>query len=731
MRENFLSNKQKEKEPRVSDASNKIINKAYFQNILTEIYNLPLQNQILGFFLLFYIMYLIFIIFMKYSKLNDVTKEISDISYFKTVGVEYLANISETYETLHSISFDSNMTHFTRGMNFFNIYSRELNRINVNLLENNTSFPYELSSLNNIFFDNKNYDIQEHQSFVLRKKFSEYFEKMNFNPSQATYNNSLLFPLFYANIPHLIKDAQYHNLYLQSVLIVSSAFTNDKCRPNTTPSYFMVPNLIDNTMNFDFLDDIIDPHSYCETTSPHSLESEDDNLNNFYQIFEKNFALEKNSLSCKKILNAFQETLDDQHYKNYLSYISANKISRKGPFSSDIQNDILSFGFYFKDNFSDVNLDNTIMGHFSIFYFNNNLIKGFEKRDSPKISYGVINLPNTVITIPPFLENLYVYGVKTERYFSEYSDDEKAIINTEKIFAVESDDKLVNEIFKNDQKIFRLISFLEKSYMANQENELCSIDEYLDLVLDLSPADIFDCFKDVCFFNNCMGDEQFFDPAEYQKGYISCKCLPLYCGDYLKNKIKSAIDKIEKPNQSRSFIHLEQLQTYEVYKEFNDTITERSFSLDYFKSLGKESSLKCKLWFSQKQFYENNIDQQFLDGSLSYYKIDISASKKPFSTDGVFIIAYLYNLNDFIYILFKHFYFQVELYNFYLFMTYLVLIFMLSSISLANFFRNLTVFRERISGLSEYNILSAINRLNERKIFKRINRHSMLQDNGM
>lgn len=718
------SNNNNDKHSSLISIKTKTNTKEIFRNVRAEIYNLPLQNQILSFFLIFYFIYLIFLIFMKNLKLTELNSEISDMTYFKSVGVEYLLNLKESYEMVYSVSFDSNMTHFTRGMNFFNIYSRELNRLGLNLLEPNSNFPYVLNTLDNINFTSLNKVPNQRLDYILNGKFSEYFRDLVAEPKAAAYNNSLLFPMLHTNIPNIIQDANSHNLRLETITTVSSSFITDACIPNTSPNYFAFPNREEGFENFNLMDEMIDPHSNCEKIDPSFSNIYQDN---FYKIFEKNFILDIKSLNTKKILNIFQILESDQHYSNFFSYLSSNKF-RRGIINS-LKYDLLTFTFNFFDDFSKINLDNNITSHFSIFYFNNNLIDGLNMKNSSNKSYNIINIPNTVITIPQFLESLYTYGFKTNKYFLEYSDDEKAIINTQDIFSRDIINKLVNPNFELDSKIFPLISFLENSYIRLNNDQKCILN--YDPAVDFGLENEKECFQDLCFFNKCMGTEKMFDPYIYLKGNIDCKCLPVYCGDYLINKIINMTEKMNNPSANVSYQSTQEINEYKDYTEFNQTIFESSFKIDYFENLGKNKNLNCKLHLTQKEYFDSDVNLKGLNESISYYQIDMLISKKPFSSDGTFVILYMYNLNDFIYGLYKDFYKEIKKYNISLFIVYSVLIVLLSFICLNKFFNNIKKFRERISGLSEHNILSAINKINERKNLIRINRQlSKLPDVG-
>lgn len=733
MNEDFNDNMEEKEKQRLISKEEKKFNHSSkrFYNLLIEIFNLPLQKQILIFFFMIYVLYLMFIILMKHSKLDNLNIEIADMTYYSVVGKEYFDKIGDSYKTIHSVGFDSNMTHLTKGINFLNIYTRELNRLNLTYYDSDPKkdFIYNwesLNSLQNLYeekdFSNKRFYYSLKGCFK-ENQFSKYDPIKTSEENRLIYkgyNNNLLFPMLFVLIPNIIDSASDHKLRLETIHFISSTFEknpysqNYECRKNFTTDYFTFPKYDQSQENFVLMDEVIDPHSSCEK---YILGDNEIRKNlNYYYVVEKNFTnSDKNN---RKILNRFQKLENNQKRSNFFSYLSMQKISK-----SASTKDVVSFVFNFYDNLVNYNHHGDIFNHFSIFYPRDNLIENesgtFPNNDrlDPNLSYNIINERRMVVTIPPFLENLYIYGYNVTKYFKEYYDDDHSIVNTNDIFAYGNNSKILNTNFNNDAKIFNLIAFLAKQYRE--------INSGMDNTCENYKYDLEDfgydypehtCFKNLCHFNSCIGTEPFFDPQDYLHKFLDCRCLPLFCKNYLKNKIDKNISIVENSlNNNNQKITKEQWNIYDLYKKFNETISYNSFNLDFFKNNSTKTSLKCQINFKRKTWIEI---KSVIDAKInpnSYFHLQMKISEKPFTTDGIYVISYLISLDEIIYDLYINFFKEIKDLNFRIFISYSVIIVLFSFVSLRKFFNNLNDFKERIIELNENRILKMINKQNEKK----------------
>lgn len=708
-----------------------------FYNILVELFNLPLQKQILFFFFMMYIIYLLFIIIMKLSKLDNLNMEIADMTYLSAVGKEYFKNIADSYQNIHSMVFDSNMTHLTKGMNFINIYSRELNRVNLTFYDPNpqTSFVYNWESLNNLQllyndsdFANSNNN-ENRFSYSIKGSFAEnQFSK--FDPRISSeeiraiskgYNNDMLFPILFVLVPNIIDSVSEHRLRLETINFISSSFERNpnslqkfECRRNTKADYFMFPKYSSSQENFNFMDEVIDPHSSCEKDLSGNYDTS--NSLNYYFVAEKNFT--SKDLNNRKILNRFQRLEDDQKRSNFFSYLSMQKFTR-----SRTTTGVLSFVFNFYDNLVDYNKYDDIFNHFSIYYPNNNLIENesntFPNNDrlDPSLTYNIINARRMVLTIPPFLENLYIYGYNVTKYFKEYYDDDHSIVNTNDIFAYGNNSKISNSNFLQDARVFNLIAFIAKQFREIKSGGENTCENYNYNLTDFGydkPEQ--ECFRDLCQFNSCIGTESFYDARDYLQGNLDCRCLPFFCGNYLEKKIKESIEVFDNSYVNNNpNIQKEQWDNYDFYKKFNETIFYNSFNLDFFKKRSSQSNVKCNINLKKKTFKKPDI---IFDDNItpdSYFYLDLKISDRPFTTDGTYIVSYLVNLDNLVYDLYNNFYKEIKDLNYIIFISYSIMIVLFSIVCLNKFFNNLNKFKERIIELNENKILRLINNQNEKK----------------
>ena len=157
-------------------------------------------------------------ILIKRDKLDLFKLDISKNTFQRSVGVDYLLDVSKTYKNILSISFDNNMTHLTKGMNFYSIFSKELNRIKAtSTFTNDTKEIY----INNTSIKNLNYSnfkIENNTRFIFEiSKDEEFLKGIHKDKNE---DNSLLFPVLYTFIPNLIDDAKFNNLTLEKVFFI-------------------------------------------------------------------------------------------------------------------------------------------------------------------------------------------------------------------------------------------------------------------------------------------------------------------------------------------------------------------------------------------------------------------------------------------------------------------------------------------------------------------------------
>jgi len=725
-------------------------NSKRFYNILIELYNLPLQNQILVFFFMMYILYLIFIIVMKLTKLDDLNLEISDMTYYSSVGKEYLSNISDTYINIHSLTYDSNMTHFTKGINFLNIYSRELNRINLTYHDANSSFNYDFENLNylekiyNVSEPNDNdeyqrffYQIKSNFSFEIFSKYNPKIRSLDQRLEIQGVNNDILYPMLFVLLPNLIQSAEEHNVRLETIDFISSSFLENQkqkfeCDNKYETIYFTFPKYNLEFENFNLMDDIIDPHSACEKDSNGNfLVNFTYNSYNYYNNEEKIFLFNK-SINSKKILNQFQRLEDDQKRSNYFSYLSMQK------FNNSPKTQILSFIFNIYNDFQDNFLKNSFFNLYSIFYLDDNLI-GNENYPFPNtdnldtsLNYNIINAKSIIITIPQFLESLYVYGFNTTKYYKEYTDDQKAIVNVNDIFVYGNNRKIINPYFDKDAKIFSLISFFSNQVRELKTTGKSTCDNYSYNISDFGYEDLEeDCFSSLCFFNSCVGTEFFFNSVDYLKDKLDCHCLPLFCGDYLKKKMNDSIAKISNRNNlSKTEITQKDWDNYYTYKELNETLFINRFDLNFFNKSLINSGLKCNINFKKKTYFPAENIYSLDMNRDSYYQLNLKISERPFANDGIYVVNYLVNLNKFVYDLYSEFFKEVENLNKIIFICYSVMIVLFSFVCLKKFFNKLNDFKDRIVELNENRILRLINKQTEKKNhFKLKQKNSINKEN--
>ena len=222
--------------PKDTTSQNKSNKKDRFSNILLEIYNLPLQRQILAFFIILYGLYTIILILFKFYYLKILNKEILSNTYIPTVNSDYLDNIINVYRSLHTFSFEAKMQHFTKGKNFLNIYARELNRVNLTYIDTNSNFPYEPSTLDAVEFKSLN----PRFTYKLKGNFSSYFQDIIQHPDNFIgHNNRILFPIIHLMTPNLIDIASIQNLRIENILTVSSSLLKNK---NTSTSISKFPH---------------------------------------------------------------------------------------------------------------------------------------------------------------------------------------------------------------------------------------------------------------------------------------------------------------------------------------------------------------------------------------------------------------------------------------------------------------------------------------------------------
>lgn len=706
MEYNENSQKTKPQKPKKQEKHNPQFQ--YLNYIIIEIYNLSIKKQILIFSFLLYTLFILAIIFLKYQKMNINKTEISDNLYRAVVGKDYFHDLTETYKNIHSLSFDRNMTHFTKGVNFLSVFSRELNRIKANPVneKNKENFIAE-NSLKNLNYENLNVN-NDRLNFKIDEN-----EKKKFFKENKKNGNFLLFPIYYTMIPNLIDDAKFNDLKLEKIYFVDSAFSKGECEEDT--NYFTFPKYKENLNNFYLFDEKADPHSKCE---------KDYNIiqNNFFVNYEVEFSKEKKFSS--KIFNQIQMKEDDMKYTNLFSIIMSNNFK---DFNNDNnKNSILSIGFNFIDDFSlKKNNQNNKINHFSIAYYDANLLKNYDNtmesvknktiEELPR--YDIVNGKRQVLTIPPFMENLYIHGYEANKYFKEYKDDLHAIVSTKEIFSIRDNSAMLNLGFEKDSKNFNLLAFLFKQTITFPEN-LCADNDYE--LTDFGVLDESDCFKGLCFFNECVGTENIFNATIFQEGFVECKCLPLFCGNYTQKRIKQTNDTYFKYKEEKINNQLKNSTSFDNTDEVKKIINEYSnfqklekalkyLNGDYFKYLKKNNkTLQCKLNYEKKRSIGCNDENLDVKRADSVFLVDISLSKMPFFSEGRFVVSYLINLNEFIYELYLHYAEEIEYYNSFLLFIYCFLIWLSSVIFFYRFVEKIDKFKERIDRLTEDKILQKI-----------------------
>ncbi len=710
-----------------------------FDNIKLKFFNYSLHQQILVLFHIFYLFYIIIIIHVKNIKLSDLNTEITEMTYYSTVGKDFLFNITESIRNIHSLSLDSNMTHLTKGLNFLNIYSRELNRINLTYFDSDSEFTYDwtsINTMNNLYNDFKGLNKKRFYYNIEKSFTTEIFSKFipkdpsipNTIKLQGNYNE-LLFPILFAFIPNLIESTSQNNIALETINIISSSYENkncfDKTKYLTFPKYSLVQD------NFNLIDDIIDPHSSCE-----NFPNNNKTHTNYYNIAEKNFTL--SNLQHRKILNVFQKLEDDQRHVNFFSYLSMQKFDHK---MNSKRQDILSFVFNFNYNTLENDLKSKILlTHFSIFFFKDNLITLVNNTFSntqnlnTSLSYNIINSKEIVISIPSYLETLYIYGFNTTKYYKEYQDDEISIINTDDIFSSNSENKILNTKSIKDAKVLNLMAYISNQFMEvrKDKDKICQNYEKSPSHYSLENSEI-ECLSNLCFFNKCLGTEFFYDSTLFVRGLIKCKCLPLFCGDYLKNKIENAIEKVNSMEKNES-LSIEDWNNYHIYSKLNELVKNNHLSLDFFNATRNVKEIKCWIDFSKKTNYIDKTTELMQDVS-SVYLLNLKTSDKPFTTEGTYIINYMMNLNELHHVLKKDFYDEVNRLNSLLSLIYFFMIYFSGLVYLRKFYNNLKKFKERIIELNENRIFISINTQEDKNPNKRSKKSNILSqdllDNGI
>ena len=735
----LLSNKYNYKQKKERENNKHQPNKyEYLNHIIKEIYNLTIKQQILIFSILCYTLLIIAIIFLKSKKIDINKKEITDNIYITVLGNDYLHDITETYKNIHSISFDRNMTHFTKGVNFLSIFTKELNRIKANPSNDNDKENFIIeNSIGNLNYNNLNID-NTRFSYTIDEN-----EKKNFFKENKSNGNYLLFPVFYSLIPNVIFDAEFNGLTLEKVYFIDTKFSantntnnnTNNCKEGYFSNYFNFPKYKkdDRNKNFYLMDEKVDPHSKCEENyainknKNDNDNDNDNNNNNFFAVFEEDFNNNNNNnlnFYSKKILNQIQIKENNMKYTNLYSIIMSNKFKEEKNSNSK---SIFSIGFNFLDNFSlQENNQNDKINHFSIAYFENNLLEN-KKYNNTMITakdklfknlpnYDIVNGRRVVISIPPFMENLYIYGFNTTKYFKEYKDDLHAIVSTEDLFAYGNSSEILNLGFEKDSKNFNLLGFLFKQIVESPSN---TCGDYSYDMKEFGVLDEEECFSELCFFNDCIGTENIFNSSIFHKGFINCKCIPLFCGDKSQKIIAKTEKDFEDYKKIPNYEYENNLifERYNKFQKLKETLKFRES--DYFKYIKKNNKpLQCKINYEKETF----IDNDYINDKVklakknfgSVYLLDITESKMPFfsKANGKFIVSYFINLNEFIYELYSNYRATVEYFNSVLLIIYAFLICLSSTIFFYRFIQKIDAFKKRIEEITEDKILKKIFEIN-------------------
>lgn len=665
----------------------------YIIKILTKFFDLPMKNQILGFAIIFYFIITLVIIQRRKITLDSFKEDITNNVYIST-GTEYFYGISEMYRNIHSVSLKRNLTNLTKGMNFLSLLTIEMNRINSTstFSDENTKNYINENSLTKLKFKIINpklsYDLNENFNFD------------NLNKEKFFKDNSFLFPIYYSLIPNLIDDASFNNFQLERVYFVDSKFKNNTCEGFT--NYFSFPKYDKKFKNFYLMDEKVDPHSNCEKDSIFK------NFTNFFQNYEENFA--KNSKFSRKLINQIQRKENDMTYKNFFAIIQSTKT-----INNIERSDIISIGFNFINNLSKINNKNNFLSHFSIAYLENNMLENYtntikypiRNEKSPDLpSYDIINGKRIVLTIPPFLENIYKFGYNKSIYFKQYVDDFGAIVNPEDLFAYGENSTILKTEFQTDAKNFNLIGFLGKQILTTP-NYTCSNIDYD--IKDFGILSIEECLKDMCLFNDCIGTESIFESNVFQKNLIKCECIPYFCGKYLIKTINQVNESYTKYLKDDNLTYNKDLtNNYSNKIKLNETINKYDLQTDFFKFLGNYT-LDCEITLDKKKKLST---QNGISFDKSMFRLNMMKSKLPF--DGVLLANYMIDLNYFFYELYLNFLNLIDTRNFYLMLIHSILLIFASSFIFLNKFRKkINDFEKRIDELNEFHILKAINDKNE------------------
>jgi hypothetical protein len=735
--------KDKDKEKEINSNSKKPKKKTYLNYIIKKMYNLSIKQQILIVSFLIYLCLFVILMGIKLKKINLIRREIVDNTYILVIGKDYLNDITRTLRNIHSISFDRNMTHFTKGVNFFSILTKELNRIKAN--PSDLSNPSNVNKENfivNSSIENLNFKKQNNEKLIysIDKKENSEFQKKN---QKEKNGNFLLYPIFYSLIPNLIFDAKFNGLSLEKVYFVDSKFSNkDKgCQKDYNTKYFTYPKYEEHFKNFYLMDHKADPHSKCEENFKISEDK------NFFWNFEEDLftnSLSDNNINgninkdfySKKIFNQIQNKENDMKFSNLYTVIMSNVFKSK----FDNQNNLIdrttsvfSIGFNFLDNFSDKEISqNKKMNQLSILYFNDNLLKNYNNdmriarnRSITEIpNYDIVNRNKIIFTVSPFIKNLYIHGFNTTKYFKEYDNDNNPIINTDDLFGKKYHHGVLNMGFEKDSMTFNVLSFLIEQIKSFPDN---TCNDYNYKMKDFGVLDEQECFKDLCHFNECTGNEEIFNSSIFSEGFIKCECLPFFCNEKTMKLIEKTnqafIDNNDKQFERDQKNNIKDKKIFEIIKRYNKFQKLNNslgfFNTDYFGYLKKNNkTLKCTINYEKEKLIDSNEDISRKINKDSRYLLEISLSKMPFHSNGKFILSYFFNLNEFVYDLFLDYRKEIKNFNLILLIIYGILICFYSIIFFKRFFNLLDRLTEKMQRLTEPKILSKIlnrNKFSEKK----------------